>query len=151
MSITGKVDDILHSKTPVDLENIFSDSEDGRKVILIEGAPGSGKSTLSLHICQEWGKGQLFQQHDVVILVKLRDPLVQTAECLADLLPCIDNAMADQVEADIKSNCGNGMLWVLDGWDELPSSLSLLVQSHQPNSTHLSLPEWRCWGSLQMN
>ena len=123
MSITGKVDDILHSKTPVDLENIFSDSEDGRKVILIEGAPGSGKSTLSLHICQEWGKGQLFQQYDVVILVKLRDPLVQTAECLADLLPCVDKAMAYQAEADIKSNYGKGMLWVLDGWDELPSNL----------------------------
>ena len=135
MSITGKVDDILHSKTPVDLENIFSDSDDGRKVILIEGAPGSGKSTLSLHICQEWGKGQLFQQYDVVILVKLRDPLVQKAECLADLLPCIDNAMADQVEADIKSNCGNGMLWVLDGWDELPSDLpqdSIILKLIQP-------------------
>ena len=86
MSITGKLDDILHSKTPVDLENIFSETEDGRNVILIEGAPGSGKSTLSLHICQEWGKGQLFQQYDVVILVRLRDPHVQKAMTVADLL-----------------------------------------------------------------
>ena len=141
MSITGKVDDILHRKTPVDLENIFSDSEDGRKVILIEGAPGSGKSTLSLHICQEWGKGQLFQQYDVVILVRLRDPVVQTAECLADLLPCVDNAMADQVEADIKSNYGKGMLWVLDGWDELPSDLpqdSIILKLIQPGMSRKS-------------
>ena len=123
MSITGKVDDILHSKTPVDLENIISEREKIRNLILIEGAPGSGKSTLSLHICQEWGKGQLFQQYDVVILVKLRDPLVQTAKCVADLLPCVDNAMTDQVEEEIKSNYGKGMLWVLDGWDELPSDL----------------------------
>ena len=146
MSITGKVDDILHSKTPVDLENIFSDSEDGRKVILIEGAPGSGKSTLSLHICQEWGKGQLFQQYDVVILVKLRDPLVQTAECLADLLPCVDSAMADQAEADIKSNYGKGMLWVLDGWDELPSDLlqdSFILKLIQPSMSRKS-PLHRC-------
>ena len=146
MSTTGKVDDILHSKTPVDLENIFSDTEDGRKVILIEGAPGSGKSTLSLHICQEWGKGQLFQQYDVVILVKLRDPLVQTAECLADLLPCVDNAMADQVEAEIKSNYGKGMLWVLDGWDELPSDLpqdSIIFKLIQPGMSRKS-PLQRC-------
>ena len=123
MSITGKVDDILHCKTPVDLENIFSDSEDGRKVILIEGAPGSGKSTLSLHICQEWGKGQLFQQYDVVILVKLRDPLVQKAKTIADLLPCAKKEMADQSEADMMYNHGKGILWVLDGWDELPPAL----------------------------
>ena len=141
MSITGKVDDILHSKTPVNLQNIFSDSEDGRKLILIEGAPGSGKSTLSLHLCQEWGKGQLFQQYDVVILVKLRDPLVQTAECLADLLPCVDSAMADQVEADIKSNYGKGTLWVLDGWDELPSVLlqdSIILKLIQPGMSRKS-------------
>ena len=123
MSITGKVDDILHSKTPVDLENIFSDSEDRRKVILIEGAPGSGKSTLSLHICQEWGKWEMFQQYNVVILVKLRDPHVQKANAIADLLPCVDKSMADQAEADIKSNYGKGAVWVLDGWDELPSDL----------------------------
>ena len=141
MSITGKVDDILHSKTPVDLENIFSEREKRRNLILIEGAPGSGKSTLSLHICQEWGKGQLFQQYDVVILVKLRDPLVQTAECLADLLPCVDSAMADQVEADIKSNYGKGMLWVLDGWDELPSDLpqdSIILKLIQPGMSRKS-------------
>ena len=146
MSITGRVDDILHSKTPVDLENIFSDSEDGRKVILIEGAPGSGKSTLSLHICQEWGKGQLFQQYDVVILVKLRNPLVQTAECPADLLPCVDSAMADQVEAEIKSNYGKGMLLVLDGWDELPSDLpqdSIILTLIQPSLSRKS-PLHRC-------
>ena len=123
MSITGKVDDILHRKTPVDLENIFSDSEDGRKVILIEGAPGSGKSTLSLHICQEWGKGQLFKQYDAIILVKLRDPLVQKAKTITDLLPCANKDMADQSEADMLYNYGKGILWVLDGWDELPPAL----------------------------
>ena len=146
MSITGKVDDILHSKTPVDLENIFSDSEDGRKVILIEGAPGSGKSTLSLHICQEWGKGQLFQEYDVVILVNLRDPIVQTAKCLADLLPCVDNAITDQAEKEIKSNYGKGMLWVLDGWDELPPDLpqdSIILKLIQPGMSWKS-PLHRC-------
>ena len=146
MSITGKVDDILHSKTPVDLENIFSEREKGRNLILIEGAPGSGKSTLSLHICQEWGKGELFWQYDVVVLVKLRDPLVQTAKCLADLLPCDDSALADQAEAEIKSNYGKGLLWVLDRWDELPSDLpqdSIILKLIQPGMSWKS-PLHRC-------
>ena len=139
MSITGKVDDILHSKTPVDLENIFSDSEDGRKVILIEGAPGSGKSTLSLHICQEWGKGKLFQQYDVVIFVRLRDPHVQKAKTIADLLPQVSKSMADHVEADIIYNYGKGVLWVLDGWDELSADFapdSVIHKLIQPGMFH---------------
>ena len=139
MSITGKVDDILHSKTPIDLENIFSDAEDGRKVILIEGAPGSGKSTLSLHICQEWGKGQLFQQYDVVILVKLRDPHVQKAKTISDLLPQVSKSKADQVEADIIYNYGKGVLWVLDGWDELSADFppdSIIHKLIKPGTFH---------------
>ena len=92
LSITGKIDDILLQKTPVDLINIFSEIIDRRNFVLIEGAPGSGKSTLALHICQEWAKGKLFQELDIAILVKLRDPLVREAITIADILPCIYTA-----------------------------------------------------------
>ncbi len=69
LTITGKIDDILLRKTPVNLMNIFSEIKDRRKFVLIEGAPGSGKSTLTLHICQEWAEGKLFQEFDIAILV----------------------------------------------------------------------------------
>ena len=123
LTITGKIDDILLQKTPVNLTNIFSEIGDRRNFVLIEGAPGSGKSTLALHICQEWAKGKLFQKFDIAILVKLRDPLVREAKTIADVLPCIDMAVANKTEAVIKSLYGKGVLWVLDGWDELPSDL----------------------------
>ena len=84
LSITGKVDDILQQKTQVDLENIFSDCDENRKIILLEGAPGSGKSTLALHICQEWANGKLFQEYNVVVLVRLRDPLIKVAKSIED-------------------------------------------------------------------
>ena len=35
----------------------------------------------------------------------------------------LDKAMADEIEAVMKSTFGKGVLWVLDGWDELPSDL----------------------------
>ena len=123
LTITGKVDDILQKKTPVDLENIFSDCAPEIKLVLVEGAPGSGKSTLCLHICQEWAKGKLFQEYDIVVLVRLRDPLIGKAKTVADLLPCVDDAMANEAETAIKAQYGAGVLWVLDGWDELPSDL----------------------------
>ena len=52
MTITGKVDDILQKKCPIELGNIFQDSVTKlkRKVVLLEGAPGCGKSTLSVYI-----------------------------------------------------------------------------------------------------
>ncbi len=123
MTVTGKVDDILHMKTPVKLEDIFRIDQKKRKVVLIEGAPGSGKSTLSWDICKRWGAGELFQEYEVVILVRLRDPKVQAATTLANLLPAKEDAMAESVASQIVACEGNKVLFVLDGWDELPASL----------------------------
>ena len=122
-TIRGQVDDILSKKSPIELEKLFTNIEGERKVILIDGAPGSGKSTLTVHICQRWSRGELFQEFTVVILVQLRDPAVQSAQSIADLIPCPDIESAQQIASVIKANLGRGILWVLDGWDELPSHL----------------------------
>ena len=122
-TIRGQVDDILLLKSPIELKDLFKDIEGERKVILIDGAPGSGKSTLTVHICQQWGKGELFNQFTVVILVQLRDPKVQSAQSFAELLLTKDVAMAEHAAREIIANDGCGVLWILDGYDELPSHL----------------------------
>ena len=122
-SIRGQVDDILLKKSPIKLEEIFSKIEEGRMVILIDGAPGSGKTSLTVHVCQRWSRGELFEEFTMVILVQLRDPAVQSAKSIADLLPCPDVETAQQVADAIKVTNGRGVLWVLDGFDELPSNL----------------------------
>ena len=122
-TIRGQVDDILLEKSPIELKDLFKNIEGERKVILIDGAPGSGKSTLTVHICQQWGGGELFNQFAVVIIVQLRDPKVQSAQSIVDLLPCEDHAMAEQAATEIMALKGSGVLWILDGWDELPSHL----------------------------
>ena len=71
MTISGRVDDCLHAKSPIELEDIFRNTLNGGDIILIEGAPGSGKGTLTVHFCQRWGIGELFQQFTVVIFVQL--------------------------------------------------------------------------------
>ena len=123
MTISGRIDDILHAKSPVELEHIFTDTSHGGEIILIEGAPESGKSTLTTHICQRWGKGELFQEFTVVILVQLRDPAVQRAQTIADLLPVENVAVAQELAAELIATNGRGVLWVLDGWDKLPPHL----------------------------
>ena len=117
------MDDILLKKSPIELERLFENIEGERKAILIDGAPSSGKSTLTVHICQRWSRGELFQEFTIVILVQLRDPEVQSAQSIADLIPCRDKETAQQVAKAITDTDGRGILFVMDGWDELPSHL----------------------------
>ena len=123
MSITGKVDDILKEKCPTELENIFQEckTKGKRNVVLLEGGPGCGKSTLSLHIAQEVSKGELFNDlFSTAILVRLRDLEIHKAECIADVLPSRDPEMAQEAASEICTSYGRGVLFILDGWDELP-------------------------------
>ena len=119
--IKGEIDDILQERPPLKVKDLFNNIKEEHKVILIDGAPGSGKSTLTLHICQQWGRGELFNEFTVVILVQLRDPKVQNAKSITDLLPCESRAMAEQAAREILAVKGSDILWILDGYDELPS------------------------------
>ena len=122
LTLHGKVNDILHKnfKISVKLEDIFRLDTAERKVILIEGAPGSGKSTLSWHVCQKWAAGKLFQEYQTVVFVQLRDPEIHTATSVEDILPAESRS---QAAAIVQAGRGRGMLWVMDGWDELPLHL----------------------------
>ena len=122
-TISGKVDDIVQKKSPVEIKDIFEGVPEDHKVVLIEGAPGAGKSSLSLDICQKWSEGELFQEYKAVILVRLRDPHVQEATTIGQLLPYRDGTTPQQVASEIETVLDRDVLWVLDGWDELPVSL----------------------------
>ena len=115
----GNVDHVLKRKVEIKLGDIFKADEAARKVILIEGAPGSGKTTLSWHICQKWASGELFQQFSLVVLVQLRDPAIQSAQTIVDLLPHADDRLTQEVMSEIQCRGGEGILFVMDGWDEL--------------------------------
>ena len=123
LTVTGKVNVILDKKVPVKLEEIFQLDQKKRKVILIEGAPGSGKTTLSWDICQRWGAGKLFQEYEAVVLVQVRDPGAQKACEIVGLFPAEDRSMAKSVVAEIVACRGRKVLFVIDGWDEGGSSL----------------------------
>ena len=117
--------------------------------MLIEGAAGSGKSTLSAHICMQWSEGNLFTEYRLVVLVQLRDPEIHSVKSIADLLPAEEGQteVANEACKWISSNHGKGVLFILDGWDELPTSLkkdSIFVKlvhgkaSHNISFLHLS-------------
>ena len=127
MTITGKLDDILHVKTPIELENIFSGvGRNKRKAVLMEGAPGCGKSTLANFMSQQWGEDKIFTdlKFKAVILVRLRDPVVQKAQSIIDLLPSgKDITITQKAEESMCASNFKDVLFILDGWDELPKHL----------------------------
>ena len=142
-TITGKVDDILRNKIEIELPQIFEKIETSqRKLVLLEGGPGCGKSTLSLHICSEWADGKLFTEYKQVIIVRLREKAVQHATSIADLLLKKTVSMGHEIEEELFACNGKGVLFVLDGWDEMPKGaagrsiiLDMLKGSKLPESS----------------
>ena len=114
LMLRGNVDDVVARKMSVKLENIFEHNGAKQRFVLVEGAPGAGKSTLAWHICQKWECGELFQEFRVVIFVQLRDPTIQEAKSLVDLLPAKNEKMASDVVAQIRTCEGQGILFVID-------------------------------------
>ena len=119
----GHIEEIVAKKSNVELKNVFKLDSAKRKVVLIEGAPGAGKSTLAWHICQKWEAGELFQEFKLVVFVQLRDPAIQSSKSLADLFPAQLKSVAREVVSRMETKGGEGLLFVLDGWDEFPPGL----------------------------
>ena len=94
-----------------------------RKVVLIEGSAGSGKTTLSWHVCREWAAGRLFQQSFLLIHISLEDQDVLRAKRLADIIPHESSEMREAVAEAISEQDGKSVCFLFDAWDEAPRAL----------------------------
>ena len=101
----------------IKLNDILKPRGDDRPVrcVLIEGAPGVGKSTLAWKVCHKWATDQLERQFNLAVLISLKEAqkalsieyiFPQSIKNLKDILAAVGN--------------GDGLLLVLDGFDELP-------------------------------
>ena len=97
--------------------------------ILIEGAPGIGKSMLLKEVAYRWGKQQLLQIYELVLLVCLRDPSLKQVKSVDDLLQlfCIGDKNATEIVSAcaqyLLDNGGKNLVLLLDGYDEYPEDL----------------------------
>ena len=94
-------------------------------MILVEGAPGIGKSVLLKEIAYQWSKKQLLQTFKIVLLVCLHEPTLQQAKSLPDLLQHFCNNMEIAVACSeyFYDNGGRDLVFLVDGFDELPEKL----------------------------
>ena len=73
------------SKATKVLDDILAPLEKA-SFILIEGAPGIGKSVLLKEIAYRWANTELLQKFELVLLVSLRDPSLQKIKSVNNLL-----------------------------------------------------------------
>ena len=123
--IYGDLNKISH-KGSITFEDLAIPSEEGvlPKFVLVEGAPGVGKSTFAWEACRKWANGEILQDYELVILIRLRDESVRKAKCLGDLIQYPrDPKIREMVVDEVTKTGGKGVLLLLEGYDELPSSL----------------------------
>ena len=111
-----------YSLKAIALRSIFSkiDQSITRKVVLIEGIAGSGKTTLCWYICTEWAAGRLFEDYKVLILISFSDTSIHSATKLADLIPHSSEKTREAVARAITDVHGKGICFLLDACDEAP-------------------------------
>ena len=113
----------------VTLGDVLNDQSENIKV-LFEGIAGSGKTTMSLHICFEWAEKRLLKQFQLLIHVHFSDPGIRSAKNLSDLIPDTEEEVRDEVAAAIIHERGKGVCILLEGLDEAPDEVwdSLLFE-----------------------
>ena len=139
----GGVEQVPHEKVPLDYEHILSFSPPAgisRKRVLIEGVPGSGKSTLVQRMCHDWSVGRFAQDYKVVIQVTLRSLPKDQKLSLEDLIftSVGDAAIVQEVTDFITAHQGQGVLFIFDGFDELSEEMHEKSPVHDIITGHLA-------------
>jgi len=89
------------------------------KLVLMEGAPGVGKTTFSWDFCTKWGRGEALQEYSLVLLLPLRDNRLKEATGLSDLFYHPDPNIQKAGLQGVQSTRGRGVLIWLEAFDEL--------------------------------
>ena len=93
-------------------------------ILLIEGAPGIGKTVLSKEIVFQWANGNLLKYERLVFLIYFRDPKVRKINSFESLINNLSySQISKSIEQYISNISGKGVTLVFDGYDEYPDGL----------------------------
>ena len=116
ISVCGNADIVIAEKEKVKYDEVFSEYK-SNELILVEGRPGSGKTTLVHKVIKDWASGKALTNSNLTLLLTLRllnDSQDETLEKVLQTLYSDEDAIA--ILPDIRD--GEGVCFLLDGLDE---------------------------------
>ena len=108
------------------ISEIFKPSEDSmslKYVVLVEGAPGIGKTMVTEEIAYQWATSEEFLPNiKLLLLLYFRDPTMCTINSFEELMQhCYgEKDMASKCAKFIYETKGEGLMIIFDGYDEAP-------------------------------
>ena len=123
-SIHGDIDDIIKQKKHMEIEHVapLNDEDNPPNYILVEGAPGVGKTAFAWELSKRWGKREILKHFEMVILLRLREVRVQKIKSVRDLFFYSNSKVQKSVAREVEKHQGYGVLFIFEGFDELPAS-----------------------------
>ena len=111
-----------------DLTEPGTSSTEAPKRILIEGAPGIGKTVLAKEIAYQWATNEILTEIKIVFLLYLRDPYLQKIISTKELVQymsmgCLDDEQVTTLDKYFVNGEGQQLCIVMDGFDEYPTLL----------------------------
>ncbi len=146
--VRGDFEQAVDKRTGISIEQVLEaeyEGQDKPKFVLMEGAPGIGKSCLAWELCRMWEKETpCMKEYRLVILLRLREKEVQNISNVRQLFYFYDAEDKESLVKEVVNELGSDILFILDGFDELPKTyqsdgflLLKLINKHLPGSTVL--------------
>ena len=115
-----------HPRVTKRITDIFRSTQ---KRILIEGAPGIGKTVLAKEIAYCWATGEILTDRKLFLLF-IRDPNLHCVSSITELVHYLNNDYLSDSEVEVavdelRESKGSGIVLVIDGYDECPSNSKL--------------------------
>ena len=123
-TVQGDIDDIIEAKEKIEYMEVFGKYESGA-LVLIEGRPGSGKTTLMHKVTRDWAvKKDVLVGAKLVVLIPLRlfSSLSNDIE-LSDIVQyyIASDKKREKVMTYMEEFSGEGVCFIVDGLDEYQS------------------------------
>ena len=110
----------MPQNSKIKLEQVLKPPENGKPLkVLIDGAPGVGKTTMCRKLARDWAKGECLQHYSLVVLIQLRDARMARAESYREFFYHDNPEISKDIVKYVGETQGANLLFIFDGFDEL--------------------------------